>query len=160
MQEKKNIPDRLQDYGIDYVCKTANLTVNSSRYSDGRTPLEIIRGETPDLSEYLDFGSYEWVTYRNNAGLGIPEVGRWLCVSHRFGQLMSYWILPKSGIPVSCTTVQKITNLEKLTDEYKARMKDFDVKLDQKQAVQYIDLREQREEVPQPKLLLLEDKDE
>ena len=53
----------------------ANLTVNSSRYSDGRTPLEIITGETPDQSEYLDFGFYEWVTYRNNSGLGVPEVG-------------------------------------------------------------------------------------
>ena len=85
MQAKKNIPDRLWDYGIDYVCETANLTVNSSRYSDGKTPLEIITGETPDLSEYLDFGFYDWVTYQNNDGLGVPEVGRWLGVSHRVG---------------------------------------------------------------------------
>ena len=142
MQAKKNIPDRLWDYGIDYVCETANLTVNSSRYSDGKTPLEIITGETPDLSEYLDFGFYDWVTYRNKDGLGVPEVGRWLGVSHRVGQLMSYWILPESGIPVSCTTVQRITNLEKQTDEYKERMKYFDVKLEQKWAVQSSDLKE------------------
>ena len=88
-----------------------NLTVNSSRYYDGRIPLGIITGETPDLSEYLDFGFYDWVTYRENVGLGVPEVGRWLGVSHRVGQMMSYWILPESGIPVSCTTVQGITNL-------------------------------------------------
>ena len=31
MQAKKNIPDRLWDYGIDYFCKRANVTVNSSR---------------------------------------------------------------------------------------------------------------------------------
>ena len=97
--------------------------------------MEIITGETPYLSEYLDFGFYDWVTYRNNAGLGVPEVGRWLGLSHRFGQMMSYWILSESGIPVSCTTVQMITNLEKQTEEYKARMKDFDVKLEQKWAV-------------------------
>ena len=35
LQAKKNIPDRLWDYGIKYVCETGNLTVNSSRYSDG-----------------------------------------------------------------------------------------------------------------------------
>ena len=55
MQANNNIPDMLRTYGIDYVCKTANLTVKSPRYSDVRTPLEIITGETPDLSEYLDF---------------------------------------------------------------------------------------------------------
>ena len=55
MQAKKNVPDRLWNYGIDYVCETENITVNSSRYYDGRTPLEIITGKTPDLSEYLDF---------------------------------------------------------------------------------------------------------
>ena len=92
---KKNILNRLWDCGIDYFCKTGNLTVNRSRYSDGRTPLEIITGKKPDLSEHLDFGFYDWVTYRNNAGLGVTEVGRWLGVSHRVGQPMSYWILPK-----------------------------------------------------------------
>ena len=91
--------------------------------------------------------------YRNNAGLGVPEVGQWLGVSHRVGQLISYWILPKSGIPVSCTTVQSITKLEKQTYEYKARMKDFDVKLEQKWAVQSSDLKEQIQEVPQLKLI-------
>ena len=59
MQAKKNIPERMWDYGIYYVCETSNLTVNRSRNSDGRTPLEIITGETPDLSEYLDFGFYD-----------------------------------------------------------------------------------------------------
>ena len=39
-------------------------------------------------------------------------------------------------------------------------MKDFDVKLEQKWAVQYSDPKEQIQEVPQPKLLCLEDKDE
>ena len=62
---------------------------------------------------------------------------------------MSYWILLESGIPVSCTTVQRIANLEKQTDEYKARMKDFDVKLEQKLVVKSSDLTEQIQEVPQ-----------
>ena len=82
MQAKNNIPDRLWEYRIDYVFKTSNLTVNISRYSDGITPLETITGETPDLSEYPDFGFYDWVTSLNNAVLGVPEVSRWMGVSH------------------------------------------------------------------------------
>ena len=99
--------------------------VNSSKYSDGRVPLEIITGDTPELSEYMDFGFYDWVTFRNNAGMGEAELGRWLGVSHRVGQLMSYWILPVSGIPVSATTVQRVTNLERQTEEFKSKMRNF-----------------------------------
>ena len=50
-----------------------------------------------------------------------------------------------------------ITNLEKQKDEYKARMNEFDIKLEQKWAVQSSDLKEQIQEVSRPKLLFLED---
>ena len=82
------------------------MTVSSSRYAGGRTPIEIITGETPDISEYVDFGFYNWVVYRSNAGLGEDLLGRWLGVSHKVGQLMSYWVLTVSGHVVSATTVQ------------------------------------------------------
>ena len=52
------------------------MKVNRSRYFNGRTPLKIITGEKPYVSEYLDFGFYDCVTYHKNAGLGLPEVGR------------------------------------------------------------------------------------
>ena len=68
-----------------------------SKYAEGRTPLEIITGETPDISEYIDFDFYDWVLYRSNAGLEEVEVAKWLGVSHRVGRLMSYWLLPESG---------------------------------------------------------------
>ena len=38
---------------------------------------------------------------------------------------MSYWILPQSGTPISVTTVQRVTNLEKQTDVMKSRMEEF-----------------------------------
>ena len=47
-----------------------NLTVFSSLYANGRTPIEIVTGETLDISEYADFSFYDWVLYRRNAGLG------------------------------------------------------------------------------------------
>ena len=86
----------------------------------------MLTGETPDISEYLDFGFYDWVLFRSNAGLGEPSIGRWLGVSHIIGQLMSYWILPISGKPISCVTVQRLTNVEKELDEYKKLMHDYD----------------------------------
>ena len=38
---------------------------------------------------------------------------------------MSHWILPQLGTPMSVTVVQRVTNLEKKTDEMKKRMDDF-----------------------------------
>lgn len=66
---KKGVSDRLWDYLVKWVCEINNVTVNSSRYAGGRTPMEIITGVTPDITEYLDFGFYDWEKYKANAGL-------------------------------------------------------------------------------------------
>ena len=116
---KHNIPMRLWDFVLDYVVDIMNVTVNYSRYSDGRVPLEIITGITADISEYLDFTIYGWVFYRTDARLGVNHIGRWLGVSHRVGPAMTYWVLPKSGIPISTDTVQVVTQAELMTDEVK-----------------------------------------
>ena len=78
IQAKTNAPDRVWDYGISYLYETGNLTVNRSRYSNVRTPIECITGDTPDVSEYIDFGFYDWVMYRQNSGLDKSKIGRWI----------------------------------------------------------------------------------
>ena len=100
-----------------------------SKYAEGRTPIEIITGDTPDISESLDYEFYDWVLYRSNAGLGEVELARWLGVSHRVGRLTSYWILPASGIPISATTAQRLTYDERNTEEMRKRMEDYEEKL-------------------------------
>jgi hypothetical protein len=122
---QKNIPQRLWDYGLQWVCDIQNRTSNKARGLDGRCPLERITGETVDISEYLDFGFYDWIWYRENAGLGETKLGRWLGVSHRVGTLMSFWVLTGTGKVLSRTTVQRVTNLESKVDDNKTRMNDF-----------------------------------
>ena len=122
---KKKVPKRLWDYGIVWVCEIMSITSNSSFALDGRTPLEEITGETPDISEYLDFGFYDWVWYKDNAGVGDNLFGRWLGVSHRVGNLMSYWILTENGRIISRTTVQRVTNLELSTVEVRQRCDEY-----------------------------------
>ena len=129
---KKNVHPRLWDFGLVWVCETGNLTVSSSRYAQGRTPIEYITGDTPDISEYLDFGFYDWVTYRTDAGLGPLSLGRWLGVSHKVGQLMSYWILTRKGRVISCTTVQRVTNAELSTIDWQNRTTEFDQEIKEK----------------------------
>ena len=126
---KRDVPERLWDFGLIWVCETGNITASSSKYAGGRTSLELITGETPDISEYLDFGFYDWVIYRSNAGLGEPPLGRWPGVSHRVGQLMSYWILTETGNIISCITVQRLTNTDQQTMEWKQRMTEYNYKV-------------------------------
>ena len=45
---------------------------------------------------------------------------------------MSYWILPISCRPISCTTVQRLTNVEKKTDDWKRQMDDFEEKVQER----------------------------
>ena len=91
-----------------------------------------VTGETPDISDYLDFGLYDHVSYKDNAGLGMTDVGRRLGVSHRFVGLMPSWILTKKGTLISRKTVQRITSLEKDTDEVKASVSEFDTEIIQR----------------------------
>ena len=82
-----------------------------------RTPLEALTGETPDISQYLDYGLYDQVWFKEDSGLGETKLARFLGVSHQVGSLISYWVLPASGIPMSRTTVQRVTNLESQTEQ-------------------------------------------
>ena len=88
--------------------------------------MELLTGETPDISEYLDFGWYERVCYKEDAGLGKTKIGRFLGPSPKVVSLMSYWVLPNSGIPISRMTVQCVTHLETQTDTNKKRFKHYD----------------------------------
>ena len=73
-------------------------------------------GKTPDILEYLVFVFYYHLSYKENAGLGMADIGRWLDVSHRVDGLMYYYILTQKGTVISITTVQILTSLEKETD--------------------------------------------
>jgi hypothetical protein len=108
------------------VCDIQNRTSNSSRELGGRCPLEKVTGESVDISEYLDFGFYDWIWYKDNAGLGETKLGKWLGVSHKVGTLMSYWILTERCQVLSRTTVQRVTNLELQTKDILARCRTFD----------------------------------
>ena len=118
---RKKVPKRLWDYGLRWVCEIMQRTAAWSGSLEGRCPLEIVTGETPDISEYLDFGFYDWCWYHENAGLGELKLGRWLGVSYRVGSAMSYWILTDKYEVLSRVSVSHVTNLEQETVEVKER---------------------------------------
>ena len=110
-------PKALWSYGIPYVSKIMGTMALFAADPQGMTPLEALTGETPDISQYMDFGFYDRVWFKEDAGLGETKLGIFLGVSHHIGSLMSYWVFPASGILMPRTTVQQVTNLESQTEQ-------------------------------------------
>ena len=123
---RTRVPKRLWDYGLKWVSEVRVRTSSDANDLKGRTPLEWVTGDTVDISEYLDFGFYNWCWYHENAGLGPTKLGRWLGVAHKVGGLMSYWVLTINCTVIARTTVQRITLLEMQTSHMKERTRAFD----------------------------------
>ena len=126
---RKRVPRQLWDYGITWVAEIMSVTHSAAGGLHGCIPLTVVTGETVDISEYLDFGFYDMVWYKDNSGLSPSQPGRWLGVSHRTGRLMCYHILTQRGTVVSRSTVQRVTELEKNTNDIKEIFVKFDVEI-------------------------------
>jgi hypothetical protein len=126
---KKKVPKIYWDYGMRWVCETMSRTHLRANRIDGGIPLQGITGDTTDISNFLEFGFYDRVWYRDNAGLGEIKPGRWLGVAHHIGSIMSYYILEENGQIVARSTVWNPTNLEQQTDDVMATFKAYDVEL-------------------------------
>ena len=120
---RKRVPRRFWDYGARWVAEIMQRTATSAGRMDDAIPIELVTGDTTDISEYLDFGFYDKVSYRENAGLGETKYGRWLGVSHKVGSLMAYYVLTDKCTVISRTTVQRVTALEDQTEEFDAEIK-------------------------------------
>jgi len=93
-----------------------------------RTPYEQIMGNTPDISEWLDFSFYDWCWFWNAPTHKLTEdkadIGRILGVAHRVGSNMCYWVLTDTGQVLARTTVQRVTkdNLQVTTIQERMRV--------------------------------------
>ena len=111
---------------MPYLDKVMQITDSHSGNLDGCTTIDKITGETPDISKYIDFGFYNLVIYKNKSVLGEVFLGIFLDVSHGVRSLMSYWIFLESVIPISISTIQRVTLAELNTDVTKQRCGTFD----------------------------------
>ena len=97
---RKRVPRNLWDYGVRWTTQVMTSFSTQAGGLMGKSPFQDVTGETSDISEYLDFVFYGHVSYKENSGLGMKAIGRWLGVSHRVGRLMSYWILTQKGTAI------------------------------------------------------------
>ncbi len=129
---RKRVPRNLWDYGVRWTTQVMQRTSAQAGGLRGVCPSQDATGETPDTSEHLDFGFCDHVSHKENAGLGTAAIGGWLGVSYRAGGPMPHWVLTQSGTVISRTAVQRITNLDKETDEVKQSIAEFDIEVNRR----------------------------
>jgi hypothetical protein len=114
IMQQTQCPLRLWDLCASYVAEIRNLTAQPLYSLHGRTPFELVTGNTPDISEYIAFKWYQPVWYHDNSTFPEPtrHIARWIGVAHKVGQAMCFWILPNSGVPIARTTLQAIDEAE------------------------------------------------
>ncbi len=124
---RKALP-RLWDYGLIYEF---SILISRMPCSQQQTGIEMVTGETPDISEWLDFEFYDQVWYNGQKNVKLLD-GRgrrfacWLGVAHRVGSDLCYWLLPESGKVIARTTVQHVVRDDYLSDEIKHDIERFD----------------------------------
>jgi hypothetical protein len=76
-------------YKLWVFCILMCLTLPNSH---GRTAYEIITGNTPDISEFLEFQWYQLVWYFEPAEFPHENklLGRWIGIAHRIGQALCF----------------------------------------------------------------------
>ena len=124
---RKKVPKRLWDYGLIYESGILNRI---PRGNSGRTGLEIVTGETPDISEWIDFEFYDRVWSYDHKKIEMDSTGkrlaRWLGIAHRVGSDLCYWLLLSNGKVIARTTVQHVTREDVLNEDVKMQINQFD----------------------------------
>jgi hypothetical protein len=129
LMNRYHCPETLWCFGVDYTSGLRQCIARARL--DDRTPLEVMTGETPDVSEFTDFDFYEFVIYYDpndcgEDGAARRKLGRWLGPSKSIGQGLCYYLLKSNGRFIARSTARPIT----LDDynkypELKQEMKDF-----------------------------------
>jgi hypothetical protein len=130
---KKKVPKRLWDFGLVYE---SELLSRMARGDDRRTGYEVVTGQTPDISEWLDFECYDLVwwlerTEKPNITDYTGRLARWLGVSHQVGSNLCYWLIMESGKIIAKTSVEHVTRDDYLQADKKAEIDEFNRRLEE-----------------------------
>ena len=124
--ETEGVHPRLWPYCLAYETDIFNRIW---RPKNNRTGWESVTGNTPDISEYLDFKFYGWVWWWDLENKR-PKLGRWLGVNHHVGEALSSHILKANGQIITSTTVQNVTVEDALLPATQTLMEQFDANVD------------------------------
>jgi hypothetical protein len=130
---KKRVPKRLWDFGLVYE---SELLSRMARRDDRRTGYKVVTGQTPDISEWLDFEFYDLVWWlerskKPNITDHTRWLARWLGVSHRVGSNLCYWLITEIGKIIAKMSIEHVTRDDYLQADKKAEINEFNRRLEE-----------------------------
>ena len=127
---RRKVPRRLWDFQFKHAAEVMNYTFKKNI---GVTPYELVTGDTPDISEYLDFGFWDLVWFWDKPKAeDNPKLARWLGVAHRVGSALCYYVIKGNGQIESRTTVQHVTKLDMEENETQQQLRAFEADLNKR----------------------------
>ena len=128
IMDQRRVPKRLWDFGLVWCAEVLSMTAQGP---DGRTGHEQVTGETPDISDWLDFSFFDLVHYwKNDTMLDMTDdkkkFGYWIGVSHQVRKRLTYWILTASGKIIANGSVQHVLREILIQPEMKTRFEESD----------------------------------
>jgi hypothetical protein len=134
LMSRTQTPLPLWDFCCQYVVELRNRVARPLPQLHGRTPYELLTGNTPDISEFLEFSWFQPIWYYEPAVFPDQNkhIASWIGIAHRVGQAMCFWVLPITGIPLARTTIQAISNQELQNEEVKRALSVYDTAIHEK----------------------------
>jgi hypothetical protein len=83
LMQKAGTPQCLWDYCVTYIAEIKALTATDLYVLHGRTPYEMLTGNTPDVSEYVDYAWYSPLWYYEDTLLDSHKFGASHCKNYR-----------------------------------------------------------------------------
>jgi hypothetical protein len=122
---KKHSPKCLWDDAIELQAHILSHAAGNQFDLNGETPETMLLGETADISEFAEFGWYDWIKFRDTK-VPCPQdklvLGRCLGPSADIGPAMTAKTLKQNGQHVHWTTLRGLTEEEmRDPEEIKAR---------------------------------------
>jgi hypothetical protein len=128
-------PKRLWDYCGEWVSAVRQLTAHDIPSLGGRVPSEIVKGFTPNISDYTQFNWYQYV-WIYDPTVQFPadarKLARWIGVTHDVGNPMTFWVLPQSCKVLARSSVSSLTDDELADPSVQARMAELDASIREK----------------------------
>jgi hypothetical protein len=123
----------LWDFGLVYE---SELLSRMARGDNWRTRYEVVIGQMPDISEWLDFEFYNLVWWLERFKKPIitdnqRRLARWLGVSHRVGSDLCYWLITECGKIIAKMSVEHVTRDDHLQADKKAEIEAFNQRLEE-----------------------------
>ena len=123
LMHNHDVPESLWDFGLQHTARIRSHVARDSL--NGRTPIELLTGHTPDLSDIMHFGFYDWIKFYDPVGFPSKRefLGRWLGPAEHVGQALCYYILKDNGQVIARSTVRSLTS-EELADAEEIKMRE------------------------------------